>query len=219
MKSYNLQWYVDKLIRGEKFSLARWGDGEILCMRGKQGQNSNGCRYSPELRQALLDSMKYEYDPTFIYGMQRVLPKDRKWLENQYPRVDWHDTEIFSEAVAQGKLYPLIEQLKKMPLTFVANRTVLPFIKKEFPDAQFIEVQNPNAYDNPPIFIMFENRVYLFSCGMAANAFIAELHGKVDGWLLDVGHIWDPFVGNMSRCDLEGKTMEDIEKNLHETIE
>ncbi len=88
MKYYNLQYYVDKLKNGEKFSLARYGDGEMLCMWGRQGQNSNGCRYSPELREALLYSMKYKDDPSFIYGMQSDLEgKTKEDIEkNLYDR-------------------------------------------------------------------------------------------------------------------------------------
>src|SRR6185295_2840841 len=120
MKYYNLQWYVDKLKKGQKFSLARYGDGEFLCMWGKKGENSNGCRYSPELREALLNTMNHKDDSGFIYGMQRVLPQDMKRAEKEYA-VDWYDSEVFGEAVAQGKLYPLIEQLKKMDLVVIGN--------------------------------------------------------------------------------------------------
>lgn len=221
MKSYNLQYYVDKLKNGEKFSLARYGDGEMYCMWGKKGQNSNGCRYSPELREALLDSMKHKDDPTFIYGMQRVLPRDRERFEKEYPDIEFYDTEIFSEAVANGELYPLIEQLRKMNLVIIGNKSIMPAISKLFPPngkvCMFYEVPPSNAFDSKPKIIPLEEEcVYLFSCGMAANAFVSELHGKINGWLIDIGHIFDPFVGNMSRCDLEGKTLEDIEKNLHE---
>ena len=232
MKTYNLQWYVDKLKKGEKFSLARYGDGEMYCMWGKQGQNSNGCRYSPELREALLGSMNHKNDPTFIYGMQRVLPQDKKRMEEQYPDIDWHDSEIFGEAVANGELFPFIEQLRKMEIVFISNASIWDGVHKIFDCRKFKHIVTPmaNTFDDYTIIDKIReenyfyinslkgksNKVYLFSCGMAANAFIAELHGKVDGWLIDIGHIWDPFTGNMSRCDLEGKTMEDIEKNLHD---
>lgn len=218
MKYYNLQYYVDKLKKGEKFSLARFGDGEMLCMWGKQGENSNGCRYSPELRKALLDSMKHKDDPTFIYGMQRVLPQDKEKVEKDWP-VDWHDSEFFSEAVAEGKLYPFIEQLRKMRVVMIGNDSIAPVAGML--GAILCMVPASNAFDTKeyPGLVLLHNghvgeTVYLFSCGMAANAWISELHGKIDGWLIDVGHIWDPFVGNMSRCDLEGKTLQDIEKNL-----
>lgn len=230
MKSYNLQYYVDKLKNGEKFSLARYGDGEMYCMWGKKGQNSNGCRYSPELREALLDSMKHKDDPTFIYGMQRVLPRDRERFEKEYPDIEFYDTEIFSEAVANGELYPLIEQLRKLKVGIVSNIKIIGVVGVRkglnLNTCNCSEVLKNNAYNFKDQVIkdileaertnVLKPDVWLFACGMAANAFIGELHGKVSATLLDIGHIFDPFVGDMSRCDLEGKTLEDIEKNLHE---
>jgi hypothetical protein len=221
MKHYKLDYYVDKLKKGEKFSFARYGDGELYCMWGKQGKNSNGCYYTPELRTALLDSMNHKNDPSFIYGLQRVLPHDEKRITAQYPDVDWHDSEFLSEAVANGELYPLIEQLRKMRVTVISNDEVGATTAELFGWKFFVSVPKSNAYDQRKKIVDMitkvphDTDVFLFSCGMAANAIIGELHGKMDGWLLDVGHIWDPFYGLMSRCDLEGKTMEDINKNLH----
>lgn len=220
-----LQFWVDKLKNGEKFSMARWGDGELYCMWGRNGKNSNGCRYSPELRAALLAAMIPKEG--FYHGLQRVLPHDEARVKREYPNIEWYDTEVFSIAVAEGKLFPFIEQLRKMPLTVISNKDVFPTVtsvlsgEKQNHINYTIEVQKSNAYEEKEWVIEAimrrandGPRVYLFSCGMAANAFIHELHGKVDGWLIDAGHIWDPFYGLMSRCDLEGKTMEDIDKNL-----
>lgn len=210
-----LQFYVDKLKRSEHFSLARYGDGELYCMWGAKGRNSNKCDYTPELRQALLDSMKHKDDPTFIYGLQRVLPQDEKRMTSEYPDVGWHDSEFLSEAVANGELYPLIEQLKKMKTITIYKRDPKDIIGNI--NSVITPPYNTYAIKDDIIKFVLENKadVYLFSCGMAANAIIAELHGKVDAWLLDVGHIWDGFFGEMSRCDLEGKTLEDINKNLY----
>jgi hypothetical protein len=212
MKYYKLDYYVDKLKRGEKFSLARYGDGELLCMWGRHGGNSNGCRYSPELRQALLDSMVPREN--FIHGLQRVLPKDEQRIMFEYPSIDWHDTEFLSEAVANGELFPLIEQLRKMKTVSIYKRD----ITKILPDNRSVIVPPCNTYDirEDVLKEIHGADVYLFSCGMAANALISELHGKVDAWLIDVGHIWDGFFGEMSRCDLEGKSIEEINRNLHE---
>jgi hypothetical protein len=217
----NLQFWVDKLKKGEKFSMARWGDGELYCMWGKKGQNSNGCRYSPELRQSLLDSMKPREG--FYHGLQRVLPRDEERIMKEYPEINWYETECLSEAVANGELYPLIEQLNLTEdLHMIGNESIQWKTAELIDWDDFCTVPPSNAFDLREIVMQCVRNtgskgVYLFSCGMAANAFISELHGTVDGSLIDLGHIWDPFTGLMSRCDLEGKTLEDINKNLHET--
>lgn len=222
--SHDLNYYVEKINNGEKFSLARYGDGELNCMWNKGRKNSNGCIYSPELRSSLLDSFSHKKDPAFIYGLQRVLPQDEKLTLETWPDVVWHDTEIFSEAVANGELYPFIKALRSKQVMVIGNFSIRDVTRDILPNRWFYEVPPFNAYEERKRVIEtieWNNKfnkgwVYLFSCGMAANAFIGELHGKVDGWLLDVGHIWDAFAGSMSRCDLEGKSLEDIQKNLHE---
>jgi len=211
MKEYKLDYYIDRLKKGEKFSLARYGDGEFYCMWGRQGQNSNGCKYYPELRRDLINSINVP----IWHGMQRVLPRDMAKAFDLY-KVDWYETEFLSEAVANGELYPLIEQLRKMKTVSIYKRD----LSKILPNNHSIIVPPCNTYDvkDDVIKQILENpaEVYLFSCGMAANAIIAELHGKVDAFLIDVGHIWDGFFGEMSRCDLKDKTLEDINKNLNE---
>lgn len=209
MKFYNLQYYVDKLKNNEKFSLIRFGDGEMLCMWGKKGHNCTGCNYTPQLRKGLLESMNHT-EPNFIYGMQHVLPMDMARMINDYPDIDWHDSEIWGEAVANGELYPLLEQLKKMNVVIISNKTIKPIA--DMLGADFIEVPPSNTFDTPPTIEVKKDYVYLFACGMAANVFVSRLHGN-DAWFIDVGHIFDPLVGIMSRCDLEGKTLEDMQKN------
>jgi hypothetical protein len=209
LKSYPLEWWVEKLKKGEKFSLIRFGDGEMYCMWGAKGGNSNGCLYTDELRQGLLESMEHK-EPNFYYGIQHVLPQDKIRFQQQYPNIDFYDSEIWGEAVAQGKLYPLIEQLKKMDVVLIGNETHFPVAKML--GATFVKVPFSNAFNHSPRLPYKEDAVYLYSAGMASNVWISRLHG-LNNWYIDVGHIWDPLVGIMSRCDLEGKTLKDMEKN------
>lgn len=218
MREYPLSFYVDKLEDNDYFSLVRFGDGEFKCMWGKGTQNSNRCLYTPELRDDLVASFHHRHDQSFIFGMQRVLPGDRKRAEELYP-VDWHDTEIFSEAVAYGGLYPLIARFRVMNTVVIGNESIRKDVKRIFYNTHFIEVPSSNAHELKKE-VLEECRelapaCFLFSCGMAANAFISELHGLENSFLLDLGHIWDPFTGNMSRCGLEGRTKEEIERNLY----
>lgn len=218
MRQEPLSFYVKKLRDNDYFSLARFGDGEFYCLWGRGTQNSNKCRYTPELKKGLLKSFHHRHDSSFIYGMQRVLPEDMKRAMNMYP-VDWHDSEIFGEALAEGKLYPLIAQLRLMKTVVIGNASIKNDVRRIFYSNHFIEVPKSNAMDSVNEVLLacreLAPAVFLFSAGMAANVFVSELHGLKDSFLLDLGHIWDPFTGNMSRCDLEGKSKEQIERNLH----
>lgn len=210
MKYLPLDFYIGKIRKGEKFSLARYGDGEILCMKGKSGGNSNGCKYSPELKNALFESLVKKDD--FIYGLQRVLPLDMEWAHKQFPDIEWYDSEVFGEASANDALGMFINEINKYPVTIIGNYSIRDVTLKLFPNRWFIEVPPTNAIDSIQKVmesILWENRfthepkVYLFSCGMASNVFISCLHEmKVNGWLIDVGHIWDKYAGSKSRCDL-----------------
>lgn len=212
-----LQYYVDRLKNKEYFSLARYGDGEWYCMWGRRGKNSNGCDYYPELRMNLLQTLTPKEG--FIHGMQRILPMDLKKALGMTKDIEWLDSEIFGDELVAGGLYPLIEQLRKMKVVIISNKTVRD-IKNMIDYDHFIEVPAFNAYDHrqrvyKEIFEYGKPAVYLFSCGMAANVFVYDLHNKIkNSFFIDIGHIWDPFVGILSRFNLHGLTQEQILRNL-----
>lgn len=215
-----LQFYVNKLAKKEPFSLARYGDGEWLCMFGKAGGNSNGCAYTPALREDLMESL-HNQSWTFYHGIQRILPSQLKdvekflwWHKLEYR---WYDSEIFADSLIEGGLFPLIEQLRKMDVVVIGNETLknVPFEYKKF-----IEIPKANAHaERARVLAEVKDygkpAVYLFSAGMAANVFVSELHNTIAySWFIDIGHIWDIFCGVRSRDYLLDINQETINKNL-----
>lgn len=218
-----LKWYVGKLLRREYFSLARYGDGELYCMWGRTGSNCDGSDYTPDLQKALLASLRHHADPTFVYGLQHVLPEDKERAEKGWPDVRWYDSEVLGDALVTGTLYPFIDQLRNMKTVVIGNSTHRPIM--EILEAEkFIEIPPKNAFNVYTRVIdacwkyskRHPDTVFLFSAGMAANVFVADLHRMLPNraWLLDVGHIWDVFVGNPPRSNTENLTAEDINRNL-----
>lgn len=215
MRHESLNFYVERLQR-KPFSLIRFGDGELYCAWGRGSQNSNGCKYTPELRERLNYILQTPKDGV-IYGLQRVLPGDQKRAEEYM--IEWFDSEVFGDELVAGRLYPLIKQLREMDVVFIANERLR--LNPAIPYNHFIEVPPNNAYEERER--VYEavrsynwNRkgvVYVMCAGLAATVFGYELHdGK--NFYLDLGHIFDPFVGNMSRGNLLGMTKEQVWKNL-----
>lgn len=212
IKHYPIEWWATRL--ETPLSLARFGDGEFLCIEGKKGGNSHGCAYTPELRADLMAALAYDA-PGYLKGMQRILPAQSKRIRSSIMG-EWVDTEIFGDALAEGKLGPLFDTLRTRDLVIVSSKE-----KRAVPLSyrHFIEVPRTNAHaekerivnqvldyckgaENPPI--------VLFACGMAAGTFVHALHGKVgQASLIDIGHIFDPFVGEASR-DYLAKVPEDV---------
>lgn len=212
-----ITWWADKIRNNEYFSLARFGDGEFNCMEGRQGHNSNGCDYTPELREDLLACAKAP-----IYkGMQRITP-------DQFARVrpmiegEWYDTEVFADELAVGGMKPFFEALADKAVFLVSGKGGKPsdfplkYVKWfVVPDRNIHVVKGQIIEELEPVLSELPGTVWLFSCGMAAGPIIAELHGKIpNAFLIDIGHILDPFCGNRSREYLKDIPEEVIMSNL-----
>jgi len=208
-----LNWWLGKFINNQYFSLARFGDGEWLCIQGKQGANSHGCNYTPELRQDLIDTLK---DYRLMRGMQRILPRQLREVREFMKFREFVDTEIFGDLLAEGKLKPLFDILRKKHVVIVssANKRQFPFYN------HFIETPLTNTHLESERIIKEclayrKPAVYLFCCGMAAGTLIHKLHGKIqNSYLIDFGHLLDPFIGDNSREYLKHIPQEIINQNL-----
>lgn len=222
-----LSHFVDKLKNKEYFTMSRYGDGEWLCIMGKKGGNSNGCAYTAMLRNDLIHSLMHK-DPNFMYGMQRILPQQLlqadNYLREKGMRLDWFDSEMFADTLAEGGLFPLIEQLRKMRTVIIGNEE-WNWDNTLFTPDLWIKVPRANAHFEKhrvikEVMDYGKPAVYLFSCGMAACSFVSELHGKIpESFMLDIGHIWDPFCGLKSRDYLVHLNEDIIKQNLYAKTE
>ena len=53
IKNNPIEFYIDKITNKDNFSFTRWGDGEWFCSMGVPGQNCDGHKYFPEMRESL----------------------------------------------------------------------------------------------------------------------------------------------------------------------
>jgi hypothetical protein len=223
--SHPLDWYVGKLERGETFSLARYGDGELYCMLGRDGVNGDGCAYRGDLADALVDSLCH-HAPDFHHGLQRVYERDR----DHYARIlehigagdrDWLDTGVIAHSIIDGEFYPLLDALRGLETVVVSNRDVRAIRGLGILDyTHFVETPASNCWSEVcrvyrDIMAYGRPACYLLSCGMTACVLTSALHGAIPGsWFIDIGHVWDVFLGKHSRYYMAGMTTEQIERNL-----
>lgn len=206
-----------RLVREVPFSLARFGDGEFLCIQGHSGGNSHGCAYTLELKQDLIDALE-ERDKLFLKGMQRITRHQLLQIEPLLSG-SWVDSEIFADSLARGELMPLFRAIQEKRSVLVSS-SGKEKILQYFPKMDFIEVPRTNAHAQKEQILEKcrahkDAEIFLFACGMAAGAFVHALHKEMRGvTLFDIGHIFDPFCGEMSRDYLPGVDPVILRSNL-----
>lgn len=203
--------FVQKLAWGEQYHFARYGDGEWNVMLGKHGKNVDGHEYQlPGLQAEMLQTVREQRG--ILYGMQPLaarIMKDpiAKLLEGTF--IPWINADVFHHASEHGELNSFVKQLRKMRCCIVGPKHLVPMILDTSPTqvgTMLIEIPNKNCYEvQVPIGKALlkkasEIDVFLFSASFLSNILIWKLHTLLtDKWLIDVGSLWDPYVGANSR--------------------
>lgn len=221
IEKHDIAWWVATL-RAGPVSLARYGDGEFLCVAGRSGGNSHGCAYTSELKADLVNILE-DTDTNFLKGMQRLEP----WQAQQVrPYTDvgrWVDTEIFADALAAGELRPLMEEFRKREDLVIVSSVEKSALIKYFPHMILVLTPRTNAHaEKERILAACRGYLYsrptatfLFACGMAAGTFVHTLYKEFpEATFLDVGHVFDPFLGEPSRDYLASLDPVILNKNI-----
>lgn len=217
IKHFPIQWWADKINKNEYFSLARFGDGELLCMEGRKGGNSHGCGYTPQLKEDLVGITR-NISTNFYKGLQRITPQQFAYARQYTESGEWFNTEEFADALAKGEAKPLFEAFKNHRVVIISSKVKRAF--KGFPYNRFIETPHTNTHEVKDKIVkeILEVKIpgiYLFACGMAAGTLVNTLHGKIkQSWFIDIGHLFDPFIGDNSREYLKEVPQEILNKNL-----
>lgn len=227
-----LRYYVDKINKREPFSWVRYGDGEwssIFRDRARTGSGSQSLTdigLSRAMRKSIAKSWKADnYFPAMRESSLK--PKVKQWLLNNQPaHIWWHDCTIFYKSSRKGQLYPFIKALRETdyPIVLVGP----PRLQKLniFPVAQFIAIPGRDAWkDHPHILRKCKNvkgkALFLITAGPTAKPLVWELypHCGKKSFVLDMGSLWDVYVGKASRRYMRGMLRRgtEIQRNLHGT--
>lgn len=205
-----LQFYTDKIRNNEHFSLGMLGDGEWQCIFRALGdryiENCEGTKYTQQLAQEMLESLSFSA-PDFYFATDDFIKSKMpdynnmidRFLEKKGFNIEFVDKNIWHKEMCDGNLTDFIKALREKNVCIVSNKMLkgLTFLNYD----KFIEVGYPNCHEDmeratQECLDYGKEGVYLFACGIPAILYVQKLHGKIpNSWFLDLGSIWDSFVG------------------------
>ena len=208
---YPLEFYADMILEKTPFSFSRYGDGEFTCMFSPgTGKNCDKHKYFDGLSRDLLMAFnECVKSNLYFIGIQRLAmsimgQKIEALVGNS--NIAFHDSDVFHRANHETYgLAPLIDALKSVDLIMVGPAHLAP-VAKNLGAIQFVEVPLMNCYleidsIQERISKAIPKHKYVcvaFSSGMPTNVMIHRLHNSEIS-LLDLGSIWDPYMGILSR--------------------
>lgn len=214
-KQYPLEFYVERLATKKYFAMPVYGDGEWMCLINDNkwiGGYLNGDNH------ALLGST-FENNinsPDVYYGtsietIYRCIGESRtrsigKYFEKNktiLEPIEWHDGRVILLKFIERKLFPFIEQLRKMRIVVIANNKLKTLNNRVFDYHRFIGIEQSKqrGYDYIGIiedeinkYAYKRDTVFLFACGHAAPVVIQRMFPKMPyNYFIDVGKGFDYF--------------------------
>lgn len=207
----NFDYYI-KLLDEKPFAFVRYGDGEFISILGTtKGRNCDRHEYFAEMGIDLRMSLEQNH-PDYIRAIGHMaLEHDETGIENYLSQnnleIEWHYTDVFLRASIDGKLNPLVKKLRCSKLLYAAPAHLKPFLQKEL-GAEVIEIPPLNAYlyiDTIYSKILSKINdcdIFCMSGGMVTKIILYRLwfeQGIQNKTLLDIGSMWDGYVGKNSR--------------------
>lgn len=205
VKPFSIKEFVDRLKAERGFSFARYGDGTFMSMMGREGTNCDGAevsiRQAQELRASLLDA-------AIAHGIgdKAVEMGAGAWLEKEGIEIEWYDCNVLHTASLRGKLFPFVSWLRRRKVVMIGPSHLRRF--KAFPVHAFVEAHPTGAFDQIEDLSITaayavtreQAEAVLISAGPAAPPLVSKLHQQLP-WVnvLDVGSLWDAYVGVLSR--------------------
>jgi len=202
-------WYCEAMRRGELFSIARYGDGEIRWMLGEDLVNCDGHRTFPAMAAALRETFLAATWECAIPDLDAAAASGHKKKQEWGAGFrDWLDANNVTRSFDRVNLW--VRSLPDgLPILAAAHgrRTVLvgPEHLRPMGMEQVIVPASDAYLELPRVVEELEAKrlagsVVFMCCGPAANLLIADLAGlRAANWLIDLGCVLDPLCGRRSR--------------------
>jgi len=212
IKNNPIEYYIEKINSKDNFSFTRWGDGEWFCTIGKNGQNCDGHKYFPEMRESLNNALNndkgyYKAIWNLDHGqIKNILNILLPFIKNNNINIDWVNAGIWEDSALSGQLKPLVKSLESRNFVIVSSDKLK---KLDIKYTDFISVPSVNCFldkeriksDMIKMTERYDDVVFGLSSSMATNVIVDELYDEIGDkcTMIDFGSIWDPFVGHIGR--------------------
>lgn len=194
---------ASKIRNNENFSFVKCGDGEMLAMLGAKGANCDGQEYSDKLATALKAAYKsFSGDPDVkitrwkLPGMEKEIANFEEELGIKM--TEDHDLLMNRVGEITREHYNFWKEIKNSNRrkVFVGPERLTNVMKFLNIDEMKVIPQS-NAFDYKMDFYPDNDEIWIFSGGMAAKTWIAEvLNFNPNVTCIDAGSAFDPiFVG------------------------
>ena len=241
INQHPVDFYINKLKNNEYFSMPGFSDAEWLAMEktrirpdennGLGNRTGGGQLYTETIGNQLTDAMRiyddnyYKMIPLGMWEEKWIYGKDRmeRFLSENGIEPPWEfyeRDEVTDVLASRAGIGPWIQQLRQMDVVFVSNSFVRN-IDYFMPYKHFIEIPKLDVYTEDGWLEKYSRQildygkpaVYVFAAGFAAAPLISAVHGKIpNSFFLDLGSIWDCFVGIGNQRGWRKELYDDLDK-------
>lgn len=230
---HDVDFYANLMHQGKRFAISRYGDGEFAAILGHSGQNCDGCEYYPHLGSDLRVTLtKPIEDDGYFYAIGPMATRHlgteiEQFVERESVSVaPWHSTESMLEASIEGRLSPLIRQLKAQRVLYVGPNRLYDggvsggWVAGMFPVERYLGIPVKNAYERMYLIDralrdairQVQPTLIGFSAGMVSNLLIYNFWKETEATLIDFGSIWDGYAGLVTRSYHKKRDWEELRK-------
>jgi hypothetical protein len=228
MQKINLRKFsLEKFVAGldYKWRFVRYGDFELAAMQGmevafnRNRPDRGKVRATPRVASDLWATFDPVRPKPFYYALQPLSLRLEIVPQALHSIAVWADADILHRANNHGRLYPLVKWLKGhkvglvgpehlKPLRFLTTggHVVVPF--------GAADKERDRILDESYNLVTRDVDAVLFSASYLANVAIHRLSEETNAALMDIGAIWEPYVGINNRVYHKRMSPETRRKNL-----
>ena len=215
------EYYINKIINNEPFSLSRFGDGEILCMFNPTFFNSRPIykdwilTCGTELKKIFENNYKYYHcflDCTFWTRGPHRGDDFINFLNEKCPNTIFYDGEFWQNLSFSGKIEQITSAINPYVPVFIGGQHLsnMKYVTG-ISNMQLIQIDDNNGYlerdeVRNQIIKLFGtgSRMFCFSASILTKVLIDELYPMIGDtcFLIDFGSVFDPYCGKLSRAGM-----------------